>query len=147
MNQSMIKRVTSASRSRCGKCPTSGRTTFLYGPLKRGSIAPIVGLARAAALTAGSRERSTLERLAVAKSTGAMLSAEDAAALAEIFPFLFELRLRHQVAQLDAGGVIDNSVKLTGLSRLTRRQLKDAFVTIKRIQDALRIAWQLDRLA
>ena len=115
--------------------------------LKKDSIAPIVGLARAAALAAGSRERSTLERLAVAKSSGAMLSAEDAATLEEIFPFLFELRLRHQVAQLAAGGAIDHSVKLTDLSRLTRRQLKDAFVTIKRIQDALRVAWQLDRFA
>src|SRR5262245_57471147 len=115
--------------------------------LKRGAIAPIVGLARAAALAAGSRERSTLERLAVAKSSGVLLASEDAAALEEIFPFLFELRLRHQMAQLAAGDVIDHSVRLADLSSLTRRQLKDALVTIKRIQDALRVTAQLDRLA
>ena len=43
--------------------------------LKKSSIAPIVGLARVAALAAGSRERSTLARLDVAKASGLVLSA------------------------------------------------------------------------
>ena len=46
--------------------------------LKKSSIAPIVGLARVAALAAGSRERSTLARLDVAKASGLVLSAGDA---------------------------------------------------------------------
>jgi len=40
LNQSMIRSVTSASRSRCGKCPMLGSSIFLYGPLKRGLIGP-----------------------------------------------------------------------------------------------------------
>jgi CBS domain-containing protein len=115
--------------------------------LKQGAIAPIVGLARVAALAVGSRERSTLERLAVAKSSGGLLSAEDTAVLEEIFPWLFQLRLRSQLRQLATGAAIDHSVRLADLSRLTRRQLKDAFAAIKRIQDGVRVAWQLDRLA
>jgi signal-transduction protein with cAMP-binding, CBS, and nucleotidyltransferase domain len=38
-------------------------------------------------------------------------------------------------------------VPLAELSNLARRHLKEAFVVIKRIQDAVRVARQLDRLA
>jgi CBS domain-containing protein len=114
--------------------------------LKKCAVAPIVGLARAAALAAGSHARSTLERLAAIKNSQGLLSGEDAAALAEIFPALFQLRLQHQLQQLAAGVTIDHGVKLAELSSLTRRQLKDAFIAIKRIQDGARVAWRLDRL-
>lgn len=115
--------------------------------LKKSSIAPIVGLARVAALAAGSCERSTLERLDVAKASGLVLSAGDATALAEILPSLFQLRLRAQLAALAAKTPVDHSVRLNDLSALERRHLKEAFVIIKQIQNGLRSAWQLDRLA
>jgi CBS domain-containing protein len=114
--------------------------------LKKGGIAPIVGLARVAALAAGSSERSTLERLNAAKQSGALLSREDATALGEIFPFFFQLRLQEQLKALAAGSAVDHSISLADLSPLVRRHLKEAFVIIKQIQDALRTAWQLDRL-
>ena len=115
--------------------------------LKRGGIAPVVALARVAALAAGSRERSTLERLRIAADSGVFLSREDATALSEIFPFLFNLRLEQQVKSVATKSVIDHHVPLAGLSNLTRRHLKEAFIVIKRIQDAVRAEWQLDRLA
>jgi CBS domain-containing protein len=115
--------------------------------LKKGAIAPIVGLARVAAIAAGSRERSTLERLAVAKTSGLVLSADDATALAELFPYLFQLRLRAQLAALAAGTHVDHNVGLKDLSALERRHLQEALVAIKQIQNGLRAAWQLDRLA
>ena len=115
--------------------------------LKRSGIAPIVGLARVAALAAGSLERSTLERLAVAKTSSALLSHEDATALSDIYPFFFKLRLQAQLKSLAAKRAIDHSVVLADLSILERRHLKEAFVIIKRIQNALVAAWQLDRLA
>jgi len=115
--------------------------------LKRGGIAPAVALARVAALAAGSRERSTLERLRIAADSGAFLSREDANALGEIFPFLFNLRLDQQVKSVAAKSEIDHHVPLAELSNLTRRHLKEAFIVIKRIQDAVRAEWQLDRLA
>jgi len=114
--------------------------------LKKSGIAPIVGLARVAALAAGSLERSTLERLAVAKTSGALLSQEDATALSEIYPFFFNLRLQAQLKSLAATRAIDHSVALAELSTLERRHLKEAFVIIKRIQYALVAARQLDRL-
>ena len=114
--------------------------------LKRGGIAPIVGLARVASLAAGSIERSTLERLRVAADSALFLSREDAIALSEIFPFLFNLRLEHQVKSAAAKSVVDHQVPLVGLSQLTRRHLKESFVLIKQIQDAISAEWQLDRL-
>jgi CBS domain-containing protein len=113
---------------------------------KKGAIAPIVGLARVAALAAGSRERSTLERLAVAQQTERLLTREDANTLGELFPFLFQLRLESQLRQLASHSPIDNQVKLDALSPVTYRHVKDALVAIKRIQDAVRGVWQLDRL-
>jgi CBS domain-containing protein len=115
--------------------------------LKKGGIGPIVALARVAALAAGSRERSTLERLEVAQVSAEMLSREDATNLAEIFPFLFQLRLAHQLRSIKANLPVDHTVHLADLSTLERRHLKEAFVTVKRIQDGVRAAWQLDRLA
>jgi CBS domain-containing protein len=115
--------------------------------LKKSSIAPIVGLARVAALSAGSRERSTLARLDVARESGLVLSAGDAIALAEIFPSLFQLRLRAQLAALAARTPVDHSVRLTDLSALEQRRLKEALVIIKQIQNGLRTTWQLDLLA
>ena len=115
--------------------------------LKKSSIAPIVGLARVAALAAGSRERSTLARLDVARESGLVLSAGDATALAEIFPSLFQLRLRAQLAALAAKTPVDHSVRLKDLSILERRHLKETFVIIKQIQNGIRAVWQLDQLA
>jgi CBS domain-containing protein len=115
--------------------------------LKKGGIVPVVALARVAALAAGSRERSTLERLHVVPASGAFLSREDATALGEIFPFLFHLRLQQQLNSVATKRAIDHMVPLAELSNLARRYLKEAFVLIKRIQDAVRAAWQLDRLA
>jgi CBS domain-containing protein len=115
--------------------------------LKKGGIAPIVGLARVAALAAGSRERSTLGRLEIAKASVTILNREDSTTLAEIFPFLFQLRLAHQLRSLQANLPVDHTAHLADLSTLERRHLKEAFVTIKHIQEGVRAAWQLDRLA
>lgn len=115
--------------------------------LKKGAIGPIVGLARVAALAAGSRQRSTLERLAAAKASGLVLSADDATALAGLFPYLFQLRLRAQLSAMAAKTRVDHNVSLKDLSALERNHLKEALVTIKHIQNGLRNAWRLDRLA
>jgi CBS domain-containing protein len=108
--------------------------------VKQGGLAPIVGLARAAALAGGSRERSTLERLATAGESGIFLSQDDASELAEIFQFLLHLRLRQQLASLQANRPLDHNIHLNALSTLERRHLKEGFVMIRRIQDGIR-AW------
>ena len=114
--------------------------------LKKGGIGPIVNLARVAALAAGSRERSTLERLAVAGKSGALLSQEDASGLGEIFQFLLHLRLRQQLSALQASCPLDHNVRLDALSTLERRHLKEAFVIIRRIQDGIRASFPVSRM-
>lgn len=113
--------------------------------LKKGGIAPIVGLARACALAASSRERSTLERLISASAAG-KLSHEGAEILAETFQFLMALRLREQLAALRAGAPPTNQVHLQTLSAVERRHLKDAFVSIRQMQDGLGAAFQTGRM-
>jgi CBS domain-containing protein len=104
--------------------------------IKKGGIAPIVGLARACALAAGSRERSTLERLAVAANAGT-ISRVGAENLAETFQFLLRLRLRQQLADLQAGQTPSNQLSLDTLSGMEQRHLKDALVNIRQMQDGI----------
>ena len=114
--------------------------------LKKGGITPIVGLARVAALAAGSRERSTVERLAIARSSDTVLNQESAHALAEIFPLFHRLRLRAQLAARKNNQPLDHRVDLAELSVFERRHLKEAFVLVKRVQKDLRTVWRLDSL-
>ncbi|MCB0110954.1 MAG: cyclic nucleotide-binding/CBS domain-containing protein [Caldilineaceae bacterium] len=108
--------------------------------LKQGGIAPIVGLARACALAAGSRERSTLERLVIAAESGT-ISKEGAETLAETFRFLMRLRLQAQLAGLHAEGstmsIPSNRVNYQMLSPLERRNLKEAFSSIRQMQEGI----------
>lgn len=113
--------------------------------LKQGGIAPIVGLARACSLAAGSRERSTLERLAVA-AKGGTLSREGADNLAEMFQFLLTLRLRQQLADVQAGRQPSNQVRLQALSAIERRHLKEAFVIIRQMQEGVGSTFHTDTL-
>jgi CBS domain-containing protein len=114
--------------------------------LKKGGIGPIVGLARIGALAAGSCERPTLERLVVAGKSGTVFKQEDSATLAETFQFLLHIRLRQQLAALQAKQPPDHKVRLDALSALERRHLKEAFVTIRHIQQDVRARLHLDRM-
>lgn len=107
--------------------------------IKMGGIAPIVGLARATSLAAGSRERSTLERLAISAESGTM-SREGADRLAETLEFLLRLRLRQQLAAARAGQRPSNKVIWDELSALERRNLREAFVTIEQMQNGMKVS-------
>jgi CBS domain-containing protein len=114
--------------------------------IKKSGIAPIVGIARVAALAEGSRERSTLERLRVAAATGSVIDRDSAQVLAEMIPFLLHARLRAQLAAHQKHQPIDNSIFLTDLSLLERRHLREHFIFVKQIQENLRAIWRLDRV-
>jgi CBS domain-containing protein len=114
--------------------------------IKRGGIVPIVSLARAAALAAGSQERSTLERLVTAGNSGLLFNREDARLLAETFEFLLHVRLRQQLTALQTNQPIDHKVRLDALSALEHRHLKEAFVTIRQVQEDVRASLHIDRM-
>ncbi len=107
-----------------------------YIDLKKGGIAPVVGMARALALAAGSRARATTERLAAAVQ-GGVLSSEGADNLNGAFEFFLHLRLRTQLAAIHAGQTPDNRVRVKALTAREQRLLKDAFVMVREMQDAV----------
>jgi CBS domain-containing protein len=114
--------------------------------LKKGGIAPIVGLARLYALEVGTPARSTLGRLETAGQTGT-LSREGAELLAEAFRFILYLRLREQLRAYRAGETPTNRVPLERLSSLERRHLKEAFLAIREAQELTAMRFQTERLA
>jgi CBS domain-containing protein len=107
-----------------------------YIDLKKGGVAPVVGMARALALATGSRERSTIERLAAAVEGGS-LSREGADNLQGAFEFFLHIRLRTQLAAIRAGQTPDNRILLKDLTAREQRLLKDAFVMVREMQDAV----------
>ena len=114
--------------------------------IKENGIAPIVGMARVAALAAGSRERSTLERLRVAAVNGSVIHRESSEVLAEMMPFLLRARLRAQLTAWQKNRPLDNYILLTDISGLERRHLREYFIFVKRLQEDLRAIWRVDSL-
>ena len=71
--------------------------------IKHGGLLPIVDLARYAALTADVRLTPTLERLRPAAEEG-VLGQTEARILEEAFDLFSDLRLEHQVSQIERAG-------------------------------------------
>jgi CBS domain-containing protein len=103
--------------------------------LKSTGIAPIVSLARVYALEGNIRVRSTIPRMEAAVAAGT-LSQDGADTLIENYKFLLHLRLQEQLSALRAGKPADNKIRLQAVSALENRRLKDAFLSIKEMQDA-----------
>jgi CBS domain-containing protein len=110
--------------------------------IKRGGLLPIVGIARYAGLVAGCKSTSTLSRLRAAGADG-VLPESDASTLEEAWRLMTELRLEHQVRELEAGADPDDYLDPKALDALTRRHLREAFrlvaATQKRLDTGL--AW------
>ncbi len=104
--------------------------------LKAGGLMPITGLARVVGLEARTRERSTLGRLEAARSAGA-LSDEGCEGLVESFRFLFALRLDAQLAALRRGMPPTHRVALESLGPRRRHHLKEAFLLVREMQEAM----------
>jgi CBS domain-containing protein len=101
--------------------------------IKEAGVAPIVDLARWAALAAGVTAASTGERLRAAADRGT-LDSDDAAVLGEAFELLCALRMEHQVDRIRNGLPPDDLVEPSRLTPLSRRGLREAFRAISRVQ-------------
>lgn len=114
--------------------------------LKDGGLYPIIHLARLHALEAGSTACGTLERLEAAVEAG-NLSRDGADQLAEAFRFLLRLRLGHQLNLAHDGDMeMDKPLHLAELSSMEHRRLKEAFVTVRDMQDAVSSRFATDLL-
>lgn len=110
--------------------------------IKHGGLLPVVNIARYAGLAAGANTKSTVERLRAAADAGTLNEA-DAATLEEAFDLFSELRMEHQVAQLEAALEPDNRIAPEQLNPLTRRYLREAFRAVASVQKGLktRLTW------
>ncbi|MEY6432938.1 DUF294 nucleotidyltransferase-like domain-containing protein [Thioalkalicoccus limnaeus] len=111
----------------------------------RGTV-PVIDLARVYALSVGIPEINTLERLKAAGETTA-LSRDGAANLVDALEFIGTLRVQHQARQLRRGEKADNYLSPDELSPLERGHLKDSFVLINMMQEALGQRYQSGRFA
>jgi CBS domain-containing protein len=104
--------------------------------IKRGGITIVGNLARAAAISRGLTPKRTLTRLRVAAATGA-IDHELSDGLDEAFRFLWNVRLSHQVRQLDGARQPDDFVDPGEIGPVARHGLKEAFKVIERAQRVL----------
>lgn len=104
--------------------------------VKHGGIVIIGNLARVYAVRAGVSAKGTLDRLEGAAAAG-VIESDHARELAEAFRFLWDVRLRHQVAQVRAAQPPDDFVDPSNLGPVTRRGLKESFRVIARAQRGL----------
>ena len=101
--------------------------------IKSHALLPVVNVACWAALSVGSAVLPTTERLRAA-SGSAMLSAEAASTLIEVFDVLQRLRLRYQLGQYRAGERPTDVVTLDRLSAIDRSVIAQAVREIAGVQ-------------
>jgi CBS domain-containing protein len=104
--------------------------------VKHGGILIVNNLARVFAVRSGVAAKGTRARLDAAAAIGD-LQPDVARELDEAFHYLWEVRLRHQTAQVRAGIEPDEFVDPATLGPFSRSGLKEAFRVIARAQRML----------
>jgi CBS domain-containing protein len=105
--------------------------------MKLSGVVPITDLGRAYALEGRIEAVNTRQRLITARDMDGILSKTGGSDLIDAYDLIVELRLKHQTAQIRAGGKPDNFMVPDTLSALERNHLKDAFSVVKTLQSAI----------
>lgn len=105
--------------------------------IKRQGITPFVNFARVMALRHGISETNTLGRLKELGDAGHISGSLQQAAM-DAYELQMQLRLVHQLYQIENGMVPDNHIAPASLTELEKRMLKDAFAVIERLQAKLK---------
>jgi CBS domain-containing protein len=105
--------------------------------IKRQGLTPFVNFARVLALKHRVKETNTLARLRVL-AREKVISEELWAKAVDAYEMQMQLRLIHQLHQLEAGSQPDNHIYPAGLSDLEKRMLRDAFEVIERLHGVLK---------
>lgn len=104
--------------------------------LKKRGLTPFVDFARVMALQYGVSETNTLARLeALAKEQH--IKEKLYRAMVEAYQLQMQLRLVHQLQQIEQGVLPDNYIDPAQLTELEQRMLKDAFGVIEQMQNVL----------
>jgi CBS domain-containing protein len=106
----------------------------------------LVGAARVHALELALAETNTRARFQGAGARG-LYSAAEAREITDAHDHLLRLRLVHQLAQAERGAAPDNYVDPRHLSHADAVLLREALLTVRRVQAGLRDRFQTDLLA
>ena len=105
--------------------------------IKLQGITPFVNFARLMALQYEINETNTLARLNVLADEG-HISLDFWQSATDAYELQMQLRLVHQLYQIDNGKIPDNHINPANLTELEKRMLKDAFTVIERLQSLLK---------
>jgi CBS domain-containing protein len=111
--------------------------------LKLRGITPFVDFARVTSLAEGIKETNTMARLAGVYEAGA-LSKEFYSEIREAYGFIMQVRLVHQLRQMEQDLTPDNYLDPAELTELEKRTLKEAFAVIGAMQALLKETYRLN---
>ena len=120
-----------------------GRRRHHEVDLKRTGLAPIVLLARLYGLRARTTRVGTGDRLAAAAQSG-VLSSDLCQRLTGAFTVLSRLRLARQLAQIDQGRPLSDSIVVADLDDDERAALRTAWQAVKAAQSVTDLAFRTD---
>ncbi|MCM4078559.1 putative nucleotidyltransferase substrate binding domain-containing protein [Paractinoplanes hotanensis] len=115
--------------------------------LKRGGLAPVVGLARWVAIATGDAGGNTPERLHRGAAHG-LLTLDETQTLTGAFEDVYTLALRHEADALRSGATPTTYIGPKTLDTLTRRHLRESFRAVHAVQAAIDENWmaRLERM-
>jgi CBS domain-containing protein len=105
--------------------------------IKEGGLLPVTSIARYASLAAGATAAGSTEERLEAAAAGGTLDGDFAATLKEAFVLSQDVRLEHQVRQIEGGTEPDDYVDPKALDPARRHDLRDAFKAVRAVQRAL----------
>ena len=111
--------------------------------IKEQALTPFVDFARVMALKNGIRETNTMDRLRLL-AEGEHISSDLAAEAAEAYEFLMQVRLVHQMRQINDHQEPDNRVNPAQLTDLEKRTVKEAFRVVTGLQNNLKDVFRLN---
>jgi CBS domain-containing protein len=104
--------------------------------IKRGAIIPLVNLVRYHALSSGITISPTLDRIEAVAAAGGLERA-DADALREAYEVVSKVRFGHHAELISAGRPVDNLIDAAALTPITRAELREALLAVRRAQKRL----------
>ncbi len=105
--------------------------------LKKRGILPIIDLVRLHSLANSITEVNTLDRLHALVKCKAM-TIEDSRNMQDALRVIMQLRTQHQAQQITEGGSPNNYISPSNLSKIMRKQIKDAFSIVMDAQQAVK---------
>jgi CBS domain-containing protein len=109
--------------------------------LKKRGILPIIDLVRLHSLANSITEVNTLDRLNALVKCKAM-TIEDSRNMQDALRVIMQLRTQHQATQITKGEQPNNYIDPNNLSKIMRKQIKDAFSIVMDAQQAVKINYR-----